>query len=101
MSSDKHLWALAAPVGLVPTHPTLLWPHSVRYNPISSSVARSGRERKRHSSKYVDLYEEELQALTLMADTASHRLDLCVGGKYRLGKKIGPGSFGTLYIFLL
>lgn len=30
-----------------------------------------------------------------MADNASHRLDLRVGGKYRLGKKIGSGSFGA------
>ena len=30
-----------------------------------------------------------------MADTGSHRLDLRVGGKYRLGKKIGSGSFGA------
>jgi casein kinase I homolog HRR25 len=30
-----------------------------------------------------------------MADSSSHRLDLRVGGKYRLGKKIGSGSFGT------
>lgn len=30
-----------------------------------------------------------------MAEGASHRLDLRVGGKYRLGKKIGSGSFGT------
>ena len=30
-----------------------------------------------------------------MTDSASHRLDLRVGGKYRLGKKIGSGSFGT------
>lgn len=29
-----------------------------------------------------------------MADSSSHRLDLRVGGKYRLGKKIGSGSFG-------
>lgn len=29
-----------------------------------------------------------------MADTSTHRLDLRVGGKYRLGKKIGSGSFG-------
>lgn len=29
-----------------------------------------------------------------MTDSASHRLDLRVGGKYRLGKKIGSGSFG-------
>jgi hypothetical protein len=33
-----------------------------------------------------------------MADSgASHRLDLRVGGKYRLGKKIGSGSFGVLH----
>jgi hypothetical protein len=32
----------------------------------------------------------------LMADSSSHRLDLRVGGKYRLGKKIGSGSFGML-----
>ena len=31
-----------------------------------------------------------------MADSSSHRLDLRVGGKYRLGKKIGSGSFGAL-----
>jgi casein kinase I homolog HRR25 len=31
-----------------------------------------------------------------MADGSSHRLDLRVGGKYRLGKKIGSGSFGAL-----
>ena len=30
-----------------------------------------------------------------MAETPAHRLDLRVGGKYRLGKKIGSGSFGT------
>ena len=29
-----------------------------------------------------------------MTDTSSHRLDLRVGGQYRLGKKIGSGSFG-------
>lgn len=29
-----------------------------------------------------------------MADNSAHRLDLRVGGKYRLGKKIGSGSFG-------
>lgn len=32
-----------------------------------------------------------------MADATSHRLDLRVGGKYRLGKKIGSGSFGKSY----
>src|SRR5262245_13820266 len=31
-----------------------------------------------------------------MAESTAHRLDLRVGGKYRLGKKIGSGSFGTL-----
>ena len=31
-----------------------------------------------------------------MADPSSHKLDLRVGGKYRLGKKIGSGSFGEL-----
>jgi casein kinase I family protein HRR25 len=36
-----------------------------------------------------------------MADSSSHRLDLRVGGKYRLGKKIGSGSFGTLYPLFL
>jgi casein kinase I homolog HRR25 len=29
-----------------------------------------------------------------MSEGASHKLDLRVGGKYRLGKKIGSGSFG-------
>lgn len=29
-----------------------------------------------------------------MTDNNTHRLDLRVGGKYRLGKKIGSGSFG-------
>lgn len=33
-----------------------------------------------------------------MTDTVSHRLDLRVGGKYRLGKKIGSGSFGDIYL---
>jgi casein kinase I family protein HRR25 len=33
-----------------------------------------------------------------MAENASHRLDLRVGGKYRLGKKIGSGSFGDIYL---
>ncbi|KAN0138139.1 Protein kinase-like domain containing protein [Lactarius tabidus] len=33
-----------------------------------------------------------------MADSLSHRLDLRVGGKYRLGKKIGSGSFGDIYL---
>ncbi|KAG6878309.1 casein kinase I [Termitomyces sp. T159_Od127] len=33
-----------------------------------------------------------------MTDTSSHRLDLRVGGKYRLGKKIGSGSFGDIYL---
>lgn len=34
---------------------------------------------------------------------SSHRLDLRVGGKYRLGKKIGSGSFGgcLLWIFAI
>lgn len=32
-----------------------------------------------------------------MADSSSHRLDLRVGGKYRLGKKIGSGSFGMSF----
>ena len=35
-----------------------------------------------------------------MADSVSHRLDLRVGGKYRLGKKIGSGSFGASAVFL-
>lgn len=30
-----------------------------------------------------------------MTDTGSRKLDLRVGGKYRLGKKIGSGSFGA------
>lgn len=34
-----------------------------------------------------------------MTDTAAHKLDLRVGGKYRLGKKIGSGSFGALTRF--
>ncbi|KAF8140632.1 kinase-like domain-containing protein [Boletus edulis] len=33
-----------------------------------------------------------------MAETPAHRLDLRVGGKYRLGKKIGSGSFGDIYL---
>ncbi|KAF5368522.1 hypothetical protein D9758_002451 [Tetrapyrgos nigripes] len=33
-----------------------------------------------------------------MTDNGSHRLDLRVGGKYRLGKKIGSGSFGDIYL---
>lgn len=33
-----------------------------------------------------------------MADTSTHRLDLRVGGKYRLGKKIGSGSFGSFFL---
>ena len=36
-----------------------------------------------------------------MADSSSHRLDLRVGGKYRLGKKIGSGSFGALCVYML
>lgn len=32
-----------------------------------------------------------------MTDSA-HKLDLRVGGKYRLGKKIGSGSFGDIYL---
>ena len=36
-----------------------------------------------------------------MTDTASHRLDLRVGGKYRLGKKIGSGSFGASSVQLI
>ncbi|KAF8669593.1 hypothetical protein AX14_006003, partial [Amanita brunnescens Koide BX004] len=32
-----------------------------------------------------------------MTDTGSRRPDLRVGGKYRLGKKIGSGSFGNIY----
>jgi casein kinase I family protein HRR25 len=35
-----------------------------------------------------------------MADSSSHRLDLRVGGKYRLGKKIGSGSFGASLTFV-
>lgn len=35
-----------------------------------------------------------------MTDSPSHRLDLRVGGKYRLGKKIGSGSFGAWSKFL-
>ena len=31
---------------------------------------------------------------TTMAESPAHRLDLCIGGKYRLGKKIGSHSFG-------
>jgi len=34
-----------------------------------------------------------------MADSSSHKLDLRVGGKYRLGKKIGSGSFGACILF--
>jgi hypothetical protein len=41
-------------------------------------------------------YPVQSPPLSLMADSSSHRLDLRVGGKYRLGKKIGSGSFGTL-----
>ena len=41
-------------------------------------------------------YPVQLPPLSLMADSSSHRLDLRVGGKYRLGKKIGSGSFGAL-----
>ncbi|KAJ6609648.1 kinase-like domain-containing protein [Mycena sp. CBHHK59/15] len=33
-----------------------------------------------------------------MADNSSHRLDLRVGRKYRLKKKIGSGSFGDIYL---
>jgi hypothetical protein len=42
-------------------------------------------------------YPVQFSPLSFMADSSSHRLDLRVGGKYRLGKKIGSGSFGTLY----
>lgn len=35
-----------------------------------------------------------------MAETPAHRLDLRVGGKYRLGKKIGSGSFGAWLPFV-
>lgn len=34
---------------------------------------------------------------TTAESTANNRMDLRVGGKYRLGKKIGSGSFGTSY----
>nr|VWP01224.1 Glycolipid 2-alpha-mannosyltransferase 2 (EC (Alpha-1,2-mannosyltransferase 2) [Ganoderma boninense] len=33
-----------------------------------------------------------------MADLPSHQLDLHVGGKYRLRKKIGSGLFGAMYL---
>jgi hypothetical protein len=54
-----------------------------------SSVAHSGRERKprrkHRSSKYVDF--DDATTLTFMADTTSHRLDLCVGGKISTREK--------------
>jgi hypothetical protein len=36
------------------------------------------------------------KSLQVMANSSSHRLDPCVGGKYQLGKKIGSCSFGML-----
>ncbi|GAW06554.1 ck1 ck1 ck1-d protein kinase [Lentinula edodes] len=42
------------------------------------------------------LFPESLHST--MAEQSSHRLDLRVGGKYRLGKKIGSGSFGDIYL---
>ncbi|KAJ6492575.1 kinase-like domain-containing protein, partial [Mycena vitilis] len=33
-----------------------------------------------------------------MADSSSHSLPYCVGGKYRLHGKIGSGSFGDVYL---
>jgi len=32
-----------------------------------------------------------------MAESPAHRLDICIGGKYRLGKKISSHSFGMCY----
>jgi casein kinase I family protein HRR25 len=36
-----------------------------------------------------------------MADSSARRLDLRVGGNYRLGKKIGSGLFGTFQTFFI
>ena len=44
---------------------------------------------------FADIYHRS------MADSSSHRLDLRVGGKYRLGKKIGSGSFGGHFAILI
>jgi len=35
-----------------------------------------------------------------MTERPAHRLNFCVNGKYRLGKKIGSGSFGMCYCYL-
>ena len=37
---------------------------------------------------------------TTMAESPAHRLDLHLGGKYRLGKKIGSDSFGMYCSYL-
>ncbi|KIN95001.1 hypothetical protein M404DRAFT_34567 [Pisolithus tinctorius Marx 270] len=38
------------------------------------------------------------KVVVTMTDNASHRLGLCVNGKYRLGKKIVSGTFGDIYL---
>jgi len=35
-----------------------------------------------------------------MAESPAHRLDLCIGGKYRLSKMTGSGSFGMCCSYL-
>jgi hypothetical protein len=65
---------LVAPaVGLVPTHLTLIWPHSVRYN--LTSVFTMACSRTQALFEQDSNHDDELQTLMPMADSASHRLN--------------------------
>ncbi|KFY47005.1 hypothetical protein V494_00229 [Pseudogymnoascus sp. VKM F-4513 (FW-928)] len=40
----------------------------------------------------------QMSMLTDMGNEATNTPDLCVGNKYRIGRKIGSGSFGEIYL---
>lgn len=56
-----------------------------------------------HKSKTVahnffDIFEARSRLFVARAAVMSHSMELRVGGKYRLGRKIGSGSFGDIYL---
>lgn len=67
-----------------------------RGRPVGWLVRSAGPRHRREQPSMADP-NGNTQSQTSASRSRRPRLELRVGGKYRLGKKIGSGSFGDLY----